>query len=55
MEDLIAAVRAGMAAGLTEEELVETILMEDYDHMIEFEAHRPGNVIGVYQTLIANQ
>ncbi len=55
MEDLIAAVTEGMAAGLTEEELVDTVLMEDYDHMIEFEAHRAGNVIGVYQTLIANE
>ena len=55
MEELIAAVTAGISAGLTEEELVDTVLMEDYDHLIEFEAHRAGNVIGVYQTLIANQ
>ncbi len=55
MEDLIAGVTAGMAAGMTVEELVDTVLMEDYDHLIEFEDHRPGNVIGVYQTLIANQ
>lgn len=55
MEDLIAAVKAGMEAGLTVEELVDTVLMDDYDHLIEFEDHRPGNVIGVYQTLIANQ
>jgi len=53
MEDLIAAVEAGISAGLTEEELVDTILMEDYDRLIEFEDHRPGNIIGVYQTLIA--
>ena len=55
MEELIAAVTAGISAGLTEEELVDTVLMEDYEHLIEFEAHRAGNVIGVYQTLIANQ
>ena len=55
MEELIAAVTAGISAGLTEEELVDTVLMEDYDHLIEFEAHRTGNVIGVYQTLITNQ
>jgi glyoxylase-like metal-dependent hydrolase (beta-lactamase superfamily II) len=55
MEDLIAAVQEGIAAGRSEQELVDTILMEDYDHLIEFEEHRAGNVVGVYQTLIAYQ
>jgi glyoxylase-like metal-dependent hydrolase (beta-lactamase superfamily II) len=55
MEELIAAVTAGISAGLTKEELVDTVLMEDYDHLIEFDEHRAGNVIGVYETLISNQ
>ena len=55
MEELVAAVTAGISAGLTKEELVDTVLMEDYDHLIEFEDHRAGNVIGVYETLISNR
>jgi glyoxylase-like metal-dependent hydrolase (beta-lactamase superfamily II) len=55
MEELVAAVTAGISAGLTKEELVDTVLMEDYDHLIEFHEYRAGNVIGVYETLISNE
>jgi len=53
MEELIAAVAEGIAEGKTQEELVETVLMTDYDQQIEFELSRAGNVIGVYQTLVS--
>ena len=55
MEELIAAVSDGIAEGKTMEELVETVLMEDYDHLIEFDLSRAGNVIGVYETLVSDQ
>lgn len=55
VEDLIAAVEAGIAEGKTEDELVESIRLERYNHLIDFEDHRPGNVVGVYQTLIADR
>jgi glyoxylase-like metal-dependent hydrolase (beta-lactamase superfamily II) len=55
MEDLLAAVSAGIAEGKTRDELVDTILMENYDHLIEYAHSRAGNVIGVYETLMSNQ
>jgi glyoxylase-like metal-dependent hydrolase (beta-lactamase superfamily II) len=55
MEDLIAAVSAGIDEGKSKEELVETVLMEDYDHLIEFDFSRAGNVIGVYEILMSNR
>jgi len=55
MEDLLAAVSAGIAAGKTKEELVETVLMEDYDHLIEYDVSRAGNVAGVYEILMSNR
>lgn len=55
MEELMAAVSEGISEGKTKEELVETILMEDYDHLIEYDLSRAGNVIGVYEALAAGQ
>ncbi|HEY5622669.1 MAG TPA: MBL fold metallo-hydrolase [Gammaproteobacteria bacterium] len=55
MEDLIDRVSAGIEAGLAKEELVETVTMDDYDHLIEFDFSRAGNVIGVYETLMSQQ
>ena len=55
MEDLVAAVSAGIAEGKSKEELVDTILMEDYDHLIEYDHSRAGNVIGVYESLMSTQ
>ena len=53
MEDLLSGVTEGIAAGKTEEELVETLLLEDYDHLVEYEFSRARNVSGVYESLIA--
>ena len=53
MEELYVAVSEGIAAGKTEDELVDTILMEDYSHLIEYEFSREGNVIGAYEILMS--
>jgi len=53
MEDLYAAVSAGIAAGMTEQELVETVLLEQYSHLIEYELSRAGNVSGAYEILMS--
>lgn len=53
MEELYTAVSKGIAAGKTREELVDTILMEDYSHLIEYEFSRPGNVTGAYEILMS--
>ncbi len=55
LEELVAAVAAGIAAGKTKEQLVETVLMEDYDHLIEYEFSRAGNVAGAYEILVSSQ
>ena len=55
LEELVAAVEAGIAEGKAREELVETILMEDYDHLIEYDYSRAGNVAGAYEILISNR
>ena len=55
LEELVAAVSEGIAEGKTKEQLVETVLMENYDHLIEYDDSRAGNVIGVYETLISNR
>ncbi len=54
LEELVAAVEAGIAAGRTRQELVDTVLMEDYDHLIEYDYSRAGNVAGAYEILISN-
>jgi glyoxylase-like metal-dependent hydrolase (beta-lactamase superfamily II) len=55
LEDLVAAVSAGIAEGKTKQQLVETVLMEDYDHLIEYDESRAGNVVGVYETLMSKR
>ncbi len=55
LEELVAAVAEGIAAGKTKEQLVETVLMEDYDHLIEYEFSRAGNVAGAYEILLSSQ
>ena len=55
LEELVAAVEAGIAEGKAREELVETILMEDYVHLIEYDYSRAGNVAGAYEILISNR
>ena len=34
-------------------ELVETVLLEDYSHLIEYEFSRAGNVSGAYEILMS--
>lgn len=53
MEDLYVAVSEGIAAGKSVDELVDTVLMEDYSHLIEYEFSRAGNVIGAYEILMS--
>jgi glyoxylase-like metal-dependent hydrolase (beta-lactamase superfamily II) len=53
MEELYEAVSAGIAAGMTEDELAETVLMEAYTHLIEYEFSREGNVRGAYEILMS--
>ncbi len=53
MEDLYTAVSAGIAAGGTEKELVDTILLANYSHVIEYEFSRAGNVSGAYEILMS--
>ncbi len=53
LEELVSAVSAGINQGRTKEELVETILMEDYNHLIEFDLSRALNVEGTYEMLIS--
>ena len=53
MDDLLERVTAGIDAGLTKEEIVEIVTMEDYDHLIEFDLSATANVIGVYDSLIS--
>ena len=44
-----------IAEGKSKEELVETVLMEDYDHLIEYDFSRARNVAGAYDILISSQ
>jgi glyoxylase-like metal-dependent hydrolase (beta-lactamase superfamily II) len=53
LEELYEAVSAGIAAGKSVDELVDTILMEDYSHLIEYEFSRAKNVIGAYEILMS--
>jgi glyoxylase-like metal-dependent hydrolase (beta-lactamase superfamily II) len=53
LEELYMAVSEGIAAGKSKQELVDTVLMEDYSHLIEYEFSRPGNVSGTYEILMS--
>lgn len=53
LEELVAAVAAGIAEGSSQQELVETVLMENYDHLIEYDLSRALNVAGTYEMLIS--
>lgn len=55
LEELQDAVQAAIAEGKTLEEMVDTILMEDYVDMIEYDLSRERNVIGAYEIIISNQ
>ncbi len=53
--DLLAAVRAGIDAGQSLEEMQETILMEDYSDYAQRDAWMQMNIQGAYQGEMANQ
>ena len=53
LEALVAAVSAGIAEGRSKEEVVESVLMEDYDHLIEYDLSRALNVAGTYEMLMS--
>jgi glyoxylase-like metal-dependent hydrolase (beta-lactamase superfamily II) len=54
LEELVAAVSEGIAAGKTQDQLVETVLMQNYDHLIEYDFSRARNVAGAYEILISS-
>jgi glyoxylase-like metal-dependent hydrolase (beta-lactamase superfamily II) len=54
LEELRDAVQAAIDEGKTLEEMVDTILMEDYVDMIEYDLSRERNVIGAYEILMSS-
>ena len=52
-EDLIDGVSAGIAAGSSKEEIVDTVRLEQYSHMIQYDNWRVPNVEGAYEILIS--
>jgi glyoxylase-like metal-dependent hydrolase (beta-lactamase superfamily II) len=55
MRDLIEAVQAGIDAGMSKEQLVESVKLEKYSHMREYANYRAGNVAGAYEILISRE
>lgn len=55
LEELRDAVQAAIDEGKTLEEMVDTILMEDYADMIEYDLSRARNVIGAYEILMSSE
>ena len=53
MNDLIESVSAGIAAGKNEVEVVESVQMDQYDHLMEYERSRANNVAVAYGMLSA--
>lgn len=53
MEELYVAVLEAIEAGMTPDEMVDTILMEDYSDMIEYEQSRAKNVIGAWEMIVS--
>ena len=54
MEDLLSAVTQGIEEGKTKNELVESVLLEDYSHLLEYDFSRAGNVAGAYEILVSS-
>jgi hypothetical protein len=54
-EDLIDGVSAGIESGLSKEEIVDTVLLEQYSHMLQYDNWRTPNVEGAYEILISNE
>jgi glyoxylase-like metal-dependent hydrolase (beta-lactamase superfamily II) len=55
MSDLMKAVSDGIAAGKSKAELVKTVRLEQYRHLMEFEMSRAANVAGAYEMLTARR
>ncbi len=54
LEELLAAVTEGIAAGQSLEEMQQSIMMEDYADWAQYEAWRAQNVQGAYEGLTTN-
>ena len=54
LEDLVAAVSEGIAAGQSLEELQQSIMLEDYQEWAQYEAWRAENIQGAYEGLTSN-
>ena len=54
MEDLIDAVSAGIAAGQTKQEVIETVRLGPYSHLQEYDNWLALNVGGTYEILVSN-
>ena len=55
LEELVAEVQKSMRSGLTKEQTIEKVRMEDYAHLLEYEMSRAANVRGVYEILQSMQ
>ncbi len=55
MRDLIDGVRAGIDAGLSKQELVDSLPLAEYSHMRQFDNWRAQNILGAYEILISNE
>ena len=55
LEELYVAVSDAITEGKTLDQMVGTILMEDYSDMIEYEYSRELNVIAAYQMIVSTQ
>jgi len=53
-EDLIDGVQTGIDAGMSKEEIVDTVLLEQYAHMLQYDNWRVPNVAGAYEILVSN-
>ncbi len=54
MRDLVDAVQAGIDAGKTKQVLVDTVMLEQYAHMREYQNWRAVNVAGAYEILMSS-
>jgi len=55
LEDLVAAVTEGIAAGQSLEELQQSIMLEDYQEWAQYEAWRAENIQGTYEGLTSSE
>jgi glyoxylase-like metal-dependent hydrolase (beta-lactamase superfamily II) len=55
MSDLVKAVSDGIAAGKSKAELVKSVRLEQYKHLLEYDMSRAANVEGAYEMLTARR